>query len=137
MTERILLDVNSFRARIEGGLDVQLGVGDPIRLDHVDLDTGSGFDLLVSPVLFGGLPPEATPTDRVETLGRSLEAWTLEVVLSRPDKRWEAVAQLTLAHISGPPRALLGLPILRRFDLLLREDPTDPRRPAMVFTPLR
>lgn len=136
MSERILLDLTDHRARIVGGLRLEVRGSEPVHLDRVDIDTGTSLELLVNCNRVRR-PDDAVPTDPVETLSGQVDAWTVVGALSIPEHHWERTAQLTFAPLAGEVEALMGLPLLRAFDILLRPTATDPRRPALEFDPVR
>lgn len=130
----IPLDVSGARARIEGVTGLVWG-DDGAEFDHVEIDTGLGLDVLVPYHLVpGGLRSELRRTDPLVTLGGQVKCWRAEGVLRLDSGRFACNAEI---HVIRQPRGivLLGLPLLRKFDLLLRELPDDPGRPCMVYGP--
>lgn len=126
------IDVDDRRARLQAVWSVRWG-GVSREDFGLDLDTGSAFALLLPKAKFPDVWESGTLIAPVRTLGGKMRARQLDGVLSLFDGRFRVPIDITVADITSES-ALLGLPVLRRFDLLLRgPQPDQLRRPVLAY----
>jgi len=126
------IDVDDRRARLQAPWSV-LWRGGSREDIGLDLDTGSAFALLLPKARFPDIWDSGAPAGQVYTLGGKTQARQLDGVLSLFDGNFRVPLDVTVAEIASES-ALLGLPVLRRFDLLLRgPQPDQLRRPVLVY----
>lgn len=130
----IPLDVTRRRARLEGALELTWQGGEA-TFDHVELDTGLSLDVLVPrQVAPAQLLECLAPTDALQTLGGEVACDRAEGFVRLDGGCFVEGAEIHMIDQPGGV-VLLGLPLLRKFDLLLRDLSSDPRRPRMAYTP--
>ncbi len=131
---RILLDVTARRARLEESVVIVVGEAE-FSFDGVELDTGCGYDMLIpASCAPEGLTAQMRPCDPVHTLGGAVEARMAEGTIRLSAGAFARPVEVVVGHLAGR-KILLGLPLLRAFDVLLPRRADDPRRPALEYLP--
>lgn len=121
------LDPSEFEVAIRTGAQIEADDGNVrFEVDKLVLDTGAAFDLIAPPSVWTEHNLKPLGKTRMETLGKHVYCNHADVTLKLGP--WYARAQLVTP---GNARDwLIGYPLLRWFDLLIRTVPF--RQPCLI-----
>lgn len=121
------LDPGEFEVAIRVGAHIESEDGEiRFEIDKLVLDTGAAFDLVAPDSIWETTGLRSTGRTRMGTLGGNVFCRTASVTLNLG--RWRVRADLVT-----PPNTkdwLIGYPLLRWFDLLIRSVPS--RQPCLI-----